>query len=285
MRHFILGTDWWDDCDDAVAIRLLARAHKAGQIRLEGIGINACMEHSVASLDGFLCSEQVSDVPIGIDLHADDFGGRLTYQKNLVPLAKRYRTNADAEDAVQLYCRLLETAKEKVEILEIGFLNVIAEVLAQAPELFRQKVAKVWVMAGRWSEDGGKENNFARNARSRAAANRFCGQCPVPVTFLGWEAGATVVTGRGLPQGDVLHRVMADHGSANGRFSWDPMLALLALTGDEGTAGYDIVRGTASVDAISGANHFAACEKGMHCYVVKKLPDAEYERMIEDRIR
>ena len=54
MRKFILGTDWWTDCDDAVAMRLIARAVKAKEIQVLGIGINACMEHSVASLKAFL---------------------------------------------------------------------------------------------------------------------------------------------------------------------------------------------------------------------------------------
>ena len=40
MRNFILGTDWWTDCDDAVAVRILARAHKAGDISIKGIGRN-----------------------------------------------------------------------------------------------------------------------------------------------------------------------------------------------------------------------------------------------------
>ena len=34
MRKFILGTDWWTDCDDAVAIRLLAREHVKKEIEL-----------------------------------------------------------------------------------------------------------------------------------------------------------------------------------------------------------------------------------------------------------
>ena len=29
MKNFILGTDWWTDCDDAVALRLLTRAVKS----------------------------------------------------------------------------------------------------------------------------------------------------------------------------------------------------------------------------------------------------------------
>ena len=74
MRNILLGTDWWTDCDDAVAVRLLVRAAKAEKIRLLGIGINACMEYSVASLTGFLRAEGASGIPLGIDLDATDFG-------------------------------------------------------------------------------------------------------------------------------------------------------------------------------------------------------------------
>ena len=32
MRKFILGTDWWSDCDDAVAIRLLVKVLGIGAV-------------------------------------------------------------------------------------------------------------------------------------------------------------------------------------------------------------------------------------------------------------
>ena len=80
MRNFILGTDWWTDCDDAVAVRILERAHKAGEICIKGIAINACMEYSVSSLEGFLNAEEVYNIPLGIDLDATDFGGNPTFQ-------------------------------------------------------------------------------------------------------------------------------------------------------------------------------------------------------------
>ena len=40
MRNIILGTDWGEDCDDAVAVRVLTRSHKAGKINFIGAGIN-----------------------------------------------------------------------------------------------------------------------------------------------------------------------------------------------------------------------------------------------------
>ena len=91
MRSFILGTDWWSDCDDAVAIRLLARAAKAGEVRLLGAVINACMEYSVASLKGFFLSEGIGDLPIGIDPAATDFSGETLYQERV---AKAFCPNA-----------------------------------------------------------------------------------------------------------------------------------------------------------------------------------------------
>jgi len=289
MRKFILGTDWWSDCDDAVAVRILARAAKNKEIDLLGIAINACMEVSVPSLESFLASEGLFDTPIGIDLSATGFYGRISYQHALAKSEYAKRSNSDAENAVKLYRRLLAKADSKVEIAEIGFLQVVSALLLSegdeiSPlsgyELVQKKVERFWVMAGKWDEDGGLEHNFCLNEHTRAAGKEFCELCPVPVTFLGFEIGNTVITGAGLPETDPLKRVLADHGSAAGRFSWDPMLVLLALTGDEAAAGYDTVRGTASVDADTGANHFVPDGAARHAYVVKKQPDGWYAEQI-----
>lgn len=129
MRNIILGTDWWTDCDDAVAMRIIARATKSKKIHLLGIGINACMEYSVASLRGFLRKEGLENIPIGIDLEAIDYGGAPSYQKRLAMKYCPNGSNADGEDAVRLYRRLLAEATEPVEIVEIGFLQVVDRVL------------------------------------------------------------------------------------------------------------------------------------------------------------
>lgn len=293
MRKFILGTDWWTDCDDAVAVRILARAHKAGEIILKGIAINACMEYSVKSLDGFLNSEGVSDIPIGIDLEATDFGGNPPYQKRLAELPSKYNSNADAENAVKLYRRILAESKEPLEIIEIGYLQAISAVLESEAdeisektglELIKEKVSKFWVMAGKWDDNPGSENNLARNPRSRVAGSIFCEKCPVPITFLGWETGFDVITGGELNEGDILYQVLCDHGSQDGRSSWDPMLALMALIGDESAAEYDVIQGVATVDKENGENRFSTCADGKHKYVVRKQPVTYYSKKINDLI-
>ena len=291
MRRLILGTDWWTDCDDAVALRLLARYVKAGRVALGGIAINACMPDSVASLRGFLRAEGLpADLPLGLDRAATDYGGHPSYQRRLAARFGADISNAEAEDALRLYRRLLAEAQGPVEIVEIGYPQVLAALLESAGDdlsplggeaLMREKVAKCWVMAGKWDEDGGRENNFCRSPRASRAAAVFCERCPVPVTFLGWEVGSTVISGGHLPQGDHLRDVLADHGSPAGRFSWDPMLMLLCLVGDEEAAGYRVVRGRATVEAESGANHFTPSPNGRHAYMVKTKSDEEYAAAID----
>lgn len=293
MRKFILGTDWWTDCDDVVALRLLARAHKKGEIQLLGIILNACMEFSVTSIEGFLNTEGVYAIPIGIDLEATDFGGNPPYQKRVSRYAKKYKDNNDAENACRLYRKLLSETKETVELIEIGYPQVLAALLkSQADdisplngiELVSQKVSKIWMMAGKWDKIPDTENNFARNDRSRKASNFLCENCPVPITFLGWEVGNTVITGANLKREDPVYLALCDHGSQNGRSSWDPMLCLLALIGNEKEAGYDVVRGKATVDAATGENWFTEDENGLHSYVVKICEDTYYEEVINQMI-
>lgn len=294
MRNFIFGTDWWTDCDDLAAMRILLRAHKNGEIRLLGVGINACMEYSAASVDGFITLDGVTDIPLGIDHKGTDFQGtHLKYQKNLAPFAVKYKKNEDAEDAVRLYRRLISQSETKVEIVEVGFLQIFSELLLSeadefsalsGTELVREKVEKVWVMAGKWDEQGGREHNFCNNARSRQAANDFCRLCPVPVTFLGFEVGVNIISGNELSHSDHLYKGFFDHGSENGRCSWDPLTALLAVIGDEKKAGYDTFRGTASVDREDGRNYFTADENGLHKYVIPIFDSKYYEEKINERI-
>lgn len=294
MRNLILGTDFGADCDDCVALRVLCRMVKAGKVNLLGIGINCVKEHAYASMKSFLYKEGI-DVPVGIDPRSHETDG-WTWTENYQPrLAKDmpHLSNDDAESAVRVYRRAIAEADGKVDIMEIGFLQVLGDFLRSegddiSPksgyELCKEKVERIWLMAGRWDIDGGREFNIAWTPLTREASNYVFDNCPVPITLLGWEVGDSVITGDKLSHDDYLWQAMADHGFPNGRSSWDPMLVLLAIIGDEKEAGYDVVTGKASLEADTGKNHFKIDENGMHRYVVKKFPDAYYKDLINEII-
>ena len=182
QRSVIIGTDWWSDCDDVVAMHILSWAHKEGLINILGVGINACMEYSAASLCAYLESRGLFGIPIGIDADATDFTGIAVYQKRMVPYSSGIKSNFQAEEPVKMYRRLLASSKDgAVEIIEIGFSQVLASLLESGAdeyshlsgmELVAAKVKKLWIMAGKWDEQGGMEHNFNNNARASAAAEK-----------------------------------------------------------------------------------------------------------------
>lgn len=289
MRTFILGTDWGEDCDDCVAVRILARAHQRGEINLAGIGINTLTDISAPSLYRFLEKEGVM-LPIGVDKKCPHQIRHVTYQKRLA--AETDKTNDEFEDSVRLYRRILAESDGDVEILEVGFLQVIAGVLMSqgddispksGKELFCEKVKKIWIMGGKWDEQAGAEYNFCKYPFAQAASHTFVSNCPCPITFLGWEVGHNLLTGNLLPKDDFLYLTLVDHGSGNGRESWDPMLAALALTNDNEKAGYKTVRGIATVDN-HGLNYFQEDENGKDEYVVKMYDDSYYSDIINSLI-
>lgn len=289
MRTFILGTDWGEDSDDCVAVRILARAHKRGEVKMLAMGINTLAAESAPSLYRFLEKEGVS-IPVGVDKSCPHKIGYVTYQKRLAQQTDK--TNDDFEDAVRLYRRAIAESDGNVEILEVGFLQVIAGALLSKPddiseksgmELFREKVKKIWIMGGKWNMQGGDEYNLCQYPFAQAGSHAFVSNCPCPITFLGWEVGSQVVTGNLLKEDDFLHIALDDHGSGKGRESWDPMLAVLALTNDNEKAGYKTVKGTATVDE-KGLNYFEENENGHHEYVVKAQPDQFYIDIINNLI-
>lgn len=293
-RNFILGTDWGSDCDDCVAVRVISIMVKEGKANLLGIGINCVKEHAYASLKSFLSLEGI-DAPVGIDPRSHETDG-WTWTENYQPRLAKLKpelSNKDAESAVRVYRRAIAEADGKVEIMEIGFLQVLADFLKSPAddispktgmELCREKVEKIWLMAGRWDIENGREFNVAWTPLAREGSNYVFENSPVPMVFLGWEVGDSVITGSKLSHDDHLWQAMADHGFPSGRSSWDPMLIMLAMIGDEEKAGYNTVKGFARTDKSTGLNNFTPDLNGNHTFVIKKFDDSYYANQIDEII-
>ncbi len=295
MRCFIIGTDWSSDCDDVMAMRIICRAHRAGKIALLGVNIDDNTENAVQSLSSFLKTEGCEDLPIGFDRMAKRVCHDSKYQSRMCLLPSSLKSNDEAEKSVSLLRRLIASAPEKVEIAEIGYTQSLAALLRSSPdehsplhgyELVREKVSKLWIMAGKWDERGGREHNFTGTRATKKGGAYICKKWPTPVTFLGWEVAAEVYAGGNLSETDVVGAAIRDYGCdpIKGRNAWDPMLVVLALTGDEKTAGYSVVTGKARLCALTGKNYFAP-GAGNHKYVVKEQPDEYYTEIINQLLQ
>ncbi|MBQ2828915.1 MAG: nucleoside hydrolase [Clostridia bacterium] len=295
-RAVIFDTDWWTDCDDCVALKLLLNSE---EVELKGININAFMEISPYSVETFLSQYGRGNIPVSVDKNALDYPDVPvnSYQKKIIDTFSKgeYKSADNYETSVKFYRRLLSSLNEKADIVAVGFQNSIADLLMSegdefSPlngiELCKEKVGKLWAMAGRWDKDGSKEYNVANTARSVKSAKIVFENFPCPITYLGFEVGESVITGGTEVIGDendALAVAMKAHGSEKGRNSWDPMTALLAAIGDEEKAGYETVYGRIIFDD-EGRNYFSPDSTSDRCYVTKKYDDSFYADAINRRI-
>ena len=290
MRNFILDTDWGEDCDDAVAARILLRSAKNNEINLLGIGINTLTEHAAPSLYVF-CQKEGHIVPIGIDKDCPKTEWENRYQPRLS--CQTDKKTEDFENAVTLYRKLLANTDGKIEIVTIGFLQIIENLLKSEPdeissktgyELFSEKISKLWIMGGKWDGQGEKEFNFCYTPFACQASSYVLENCPCEIVLLGWEIGSCLYTGDKLDSEDYLSKILEDWG-CKARESWDPMTAVLALTNDIEKAGYSGVRGTGRVDPQTGRNYFKEDKNGKHVYVSKQKPNSYYSEIINELIK
>lgn len=282
VRKFILDTDWFTDCDDCVALRFLIR-NLDEEHHLLGVNVNATTEHSYASLKAFMDYEGVS-YPIALEdpIYTPPADGyNFAYQINMAKGSTH--TNAEGESSQAFYKRMLEE-NEDVEIISIGFLTSLARTFQAYPHLAK-KVKRLWIMGGKWDEQGGLEYNFCGNGNPKIInASRFIvNELDVEKVFLGGELGADVFTGSRLAPEDILGKSLKDYGCINGRQSWDPMLVLAAFYDKYKDAyGYEV--GRASVGE-NGGSYFQKDKNGRDRYALKRKDNAYYEQTIDEIIK
>ena len=280
-RKFILDTDWFTDCDDCVALRFLIRSLDE-EHHLLGVNVNATTEYSYPSLKAFMDREGVA-YPIGLEdpIYTPSAGSyNFAYQKDMAKGS--VYTNADGEKSLDFYKRLLEE-NDEVEIVSIGFLTSIAKTFQAYPQLVK-KVKRLWIMGGKWDEQGGLEYNFCCNGnRDVIQASRFVvNELDVEKVFLGFEVGADVFTGRRLLEKDILGRALKAYGCANGRQSWDPMLIIAAFC-EKYKDAYGYETGKAFLGE-NGEAYFTADKNGVDRYALKTHCNTYYEEVIDDII-
>lgn len=297
-KPVIIDTDWWTDVDDAVAMRHAVYMENQGLINILGFCINTNLLKGPGSLDAMLIADgrAVNDISVPLTSHVPD--GTPNYQNGLFELPHNAGEPSEQEDAVSMYRRLLAGSTGKVDIISIGYLNNLSELLdseadvhspLSGADLVTAKVDTLWVMGGSWPT--GTENNFDRTAQAIAGANNVCANWPTRIVFSGFEIGVDIITGGNLAAAlpdDHLTQALADHGSSAGRMSWDPMKLYFAALGiDDFTvqprhAGYKLVQGTGSVDGGTGANSWVNSPSGPHYYTTRTINIRQYQADLND---
>jgi hypothetical protein len=286
IRNIIVDTDWSTDVDDVVAMRSVTLAHRQPQINLLAVMQNTNVLNGPRSLLGFLHGDKTY-VPVGVSHTANPETGR--YQANLYSLSVSQKLITGTEsypDAVRLYRQVLAAATTPVDIISIGYLNNLRDLLASGPDaispltgvqLVAAKVGTLNVMGGAYPS--GVEHNFSANPLAIASSSYLTANWPRPIVYSGFSIGVSVLTGQtevGRESTDFLAVALHDFGTFS-RSSWDPMNALQAIAGD---AAYTSVSESNWIDVTTGENRFTAKVGGRDKYLVKAQPYSSFASTI-----
>lgn len=172
MKNLIVISDAGLDPDDVVATLLLANAHKRGLINLLGfIGNMYPAEQRAALIKGVLKAEGLHDIPVGIGTDC-----------NLIREVKPYEFDFELANTSELLSgeellvfQLNNSVDSSVTLLLISGLTDAANLITNYSELFKSKIAEVYVMGGGYFKN--KElvidNTASNNKFDLNSSNKF----------------------------------------------------------------------------------------------------------------
>jgi len=290
----IFDTDMGPDYDDVGALTLLHALADNGEARILATISSNRYAFTVPCIDVINHYYGRPDIPIGAPLDGVDLEDEHPEKwAEALPAAfeHRYKTTAQAQDAVQLYRRILaQEPDHSVVIVTVGFLTNLAALLKSPPdqhsnltgkELVKKKVSHLVSMAGRFPK-GREYNVYIDTPASIVAFNEW----PTSVILSGFEIGKEILTGKRLIASDipdtpakVAYTICLRQGDPYGRMSWDQTAVLVAVRGTEPYFGTQ--RGKMVV-ASDGSNTWEEHPNGPHQYLTWKMAVEPLTTIIED---
>ena len=172
MKNLIVISDAGLDPDDVVATLLLANAHKKGLVNLLGfVGNMYPAEQRAALIKGVLKSEGLHDIPVGIGTNC-----------NLTREVKSYEFDFELANTLELLSgeellisQLNSSADSSITLLLISGLTDACDLITNHTELFKSKVAEVYVMGGGCFKDNELviDNTASNNKFDLDSSNKF----------------------------------------------------------------------------------------------------------------
>ncbi len=272
MNHppsrILLDTDMLTDCDDAGALAMLHALADLGEAEILGVALNGIDSHGLHSAVVSAINTYFGrpDLPIGVSPRsAEQTPTKPSSYSTAIFEDYPHDGLRDAErpDAVALYRRLLAEADDaSVTIVSIGFLSNIADLLAQTGgrDLVAKKVRAITIMGGAYPS--GREYNF--EFQQTGSTTQACLEAwpdSVPITFIGYELGEQIITGKSYahcPDSPMRRAYQLAYDSINrGRPSWDQVAVFHGVRGCQ-HQGRDLLR------AVNGRNHIS--EDGLNTW-------------------
>ena len=295
MKKLLIDTDIGIDCDDAMALAAAMALEKMGKASIEGVCTCTAREGSsgcVAAILNHYGFDRDYATYRGEPLECDASN---VYAKGV---RDTFKAKDSQEESVRFLRKKLANATEKMTLVSLGPLSVIADLLTSQPddvsdlngvELVKEKADALYSMAGNFVNrekiyEGRYEYFSEWNVcQNIPAAQTVVNLCPIPLVFCPFEVGVDVQTGetidRDSPVGVSIHMFHQANKSERcvTRSSWDPLTVCLAANLD--WFNYSPY-GKITIDD-KGCAHFEGGE-GLHRYVIERCDVQETAQKLNE---
>jgi inosine-uridine nucleoside N-ribohydrolase len=289
----IFDTDLAPDYDDVGALTILHALADSGEARILATLSSNCYELTAPCIDVINRFYGRPDLPVGAPLigmdQADGHAEKWT-EALVAKYPHRLQATCDAEDAVQVYRRVLAGEPDtSVVVVTVGFFTNLTALLQSPPDhyspldgkqLVTRKVKHLVSMAGAFPQ--GREYNVLVDTLASALVFE---QWPTRIIFSGFEIGDKILTGKRLIASDIHNTPAKDvfticlrQDDPAGRQSWDETAVLVAVRGVNRY--FNTVRGQIRLEQ-NGANSWRDDPDGKHEYLTWKMPVDELTDVIE----
>lgn len=240
----IIDTDYASDADDVVALELAMVYDNHAVIDLIGVALSTTYSRSPMALNHQLSSGGHGDVPVAMDTSGNGCQVATQY------IDVMYQGGSDKyEQPVQMYRRLLASSEVKVNIITLGFLQNIEDLLNSQPDgysllngvdLVREKVNTVYVVGG--NATGRPSFNFywGNNRDTTKAAKFVNANLPCRLVYIPEEMGNDVFVGgfynhMDKKQTNIVTRALKVNNQEYGVVGWDPFGVYCMVADMQGT--------------------------------------------------
>ncbi len=297
----IFDTDFGGDADDLGALAMLHHLENRGECDLLAVMCWNVEPYAVSAISAVNNFYGNAAIPIG---SRKDEGEHVPWNHTKV-LAEQFPFDTDkasAPETTALYRKILaESADKEVTIITVGPLLNIQRLIDSEPDglsplsgkdLIKQKVKEFVIMGGQFPS-GEKEWNFDGNMAG--VTQYVIANLEVPTTFLGYEVGVDIKTGKvfnDLPKDHPLYVGFLHfsefcpwlneqwEGGIYDNSTYDQTAVLYAVRGGLGDY-WDRVEGGYCQPDEKGGNTWVESEDSHHSYLKLLRPVEEMATIIE----
>ncbi|NQT24806.1 nucleoside hydrolase [candidate division KSB1 bacterium] len=273
-KKVIFETDMCLDVDDVGALAVLHNLANNDEAEILAVSFNEAHPSGAAAIDAINTWYGRGDIPVGVykgDLPDPDPSAYL----DAVAKFPHDLDAASAPSSLEVYRQVLSNQPDgSVTIISVGFLNNLNDLLKAEPDLVKKKVKELVIMLYLDGDSFQLSRHNLQNTSLNVILN-----WPTPVVHS--PVGPEVMTGISLEKTPVENPVREAYykffdNKFEGRSSWDQ---LAVLYGVRGASGYFNTY-TTNIGSLSNGLVWKL-KSGQHNYLVEKLTNEQYSKIIE----